>query len=373
MQAQRPEGFDLIRLSGVEAGAGRQAGRRPLLLSRGLYRQKTFDLSRLRAADRMQSLRLQVLAWAPFDGAAYLVGLDGPSALVFAWDARALKALLESAQADTARAVVPEGLHRATLQEGIRLHACLDGYEAQAWRAGRLMDSRWWPQVPEAASWATFTRAQGLAAPGTVAPDLLATPWTRRPWTTTVSLERLGQMGPRWEYWLGLGALCTLAAWGGHEGHRWYAAQQLLQQARAQAGELAERAAPQMKARDEALVLADRANRLAQALTAPAPLEVLEQLALGLPARGVTLQELVLEGRNLRISLLLGPEVQRAAVVQQLRASGYFAEVVEARDQAAGGAVTFELKLGDSAAALKPNAAASSPVPAPPMSGSAAK
>lgn len=59
--------------------------------------------------------------------------------------------------------VVPETLARKAGANGLRLVACIDGFEGEYWQSGELIASRWWPRQPDAASWAVFVRGARVA------------------------------------------------------------------------------------------------------------------------------------------------------------------------------------------------------------------
>lgn len=354
----RAEAFDRITLAGprpAEAPASRSA---PILLSRALYRARSFDLRGLRGADRRDALQLQLAAWAPFDSPAYRVGLRGERVLAFAWDEVSVNAGLAEAGWDPSRPLEPEGLYRPALAEGVRLCPCLDGYEAQAWRAGLLVASQWWADTAPEAELRAFLRSH--AGPGTTPTELPATSdpgWRKRPWLRVTHPEKAGESawaGLRLAY---LGTACLLALWAGMEARAWVVASQKVAALQTQEADLLERLKPMLADRDQAEQVAAKANRLTLALSGHPPLVVLEQVVAGLPAQGVQLQELNLEGRRLRLVLNLAPDVSRAAIVRQLQASGFFSEVTEARGVTAS-SVVFEMALPSPGASTAPTASA---------------
>jgi hypothetical protein len=54
------------------------------------------------------------------------------------------------------------------------------GFEARAWRDGRLEASRWWPAIPDSRAWQEFLRGAGLDADGDV-PEPQPAPILARP------------------------------------------------------------------------------------------------------------------------------------------------------------------------------------------------
>ncbi len=69
--------------------------------------------------------------------------------------------------------------------DGLRLAACLNGFEGQCWRNGRIVGSRWWREAPSDSDWRIFAEALGVVsehAPAVVTPGALARPWRRNDW-----------------------------------------------------------------------------------------------------------------------------------------------------------------------------------------------
>lgn len=347
-QSTNPEEFDRIVRSGYLASNGRA---RALLLSRALYRTRLFSLATVPRADRVGAIRHLLEAWAPFDDAGYCVGWLGDQALAFAWDRRLLADSLSAAGIAPDRLVVPEGLHRAALQDGVRLHACLEGYEAQAWSGGRLRDSQWWSSWPNEMQWQAFLRVAGMpgeSADGEVigpASVDAQTPWVVRRWLDCVPSGQLTRTGADWERWLILGVGCCLAGFAGAQLHLAYAGHRQLREAQAEQASLQARMQPVAALRSDALAAAARANGLAAALTGPQPIEVMKHLVESLPTTGVTMQDFLLQGDQLRVSLKLAPEIQRSAVIKQLQSGGWFADVNESREALVPTAVTFTMRL----------------------------
>lgn len=351
-----PESFERITLAGrTGASGGRwRIGVRPLLLSRALYRTRVIDLSGMRARDRQAALSLQLAAWAPFDSPGYCVGLVGTRALAFAWDAARIQALLGPPEGTSAQAegptLWPEDLLRPPLVEGLRLHACLDGFEAQAWQGGLPLESRWWPSLPDEAQWRAFLHGRVASAYADAPPRDAGTPWRSRPWLRAVPPEALNRQGSGWERlaWGGLAAVLAVAA--GMRGHEHQQVHAERDAAVAQREQGRTDVAPLLAQRDQVLRDQARLDRLAVATTGVPVIEMLGSLSQGLPAKGVLLRDLKLEGPSIRLALGIAPEVPRSEVVQSLQASGRFAGVRELREPGPGGSVVFEMSYARQAA-----------------------
>lgn len=322
---------------------------RALLLSRAWFRGRVFDLSAVPAAQRRAALRAQLLAWAPFDDTDFLVALQGLHATAYAWDRQRVRERLDDLGLGAARRVAlwPETLwQRVPAGDGVRCLALEEGVEAQAWSGGRLVATRWWPQAPTAAAWSAWARAlsDGLQppaeAPMAQAPDWLAAPaagWLtlddlRSSWTP---MQRL-IVGSIAVAFTGLGAAQLrdgVGAWS--EGMR-------LQDALAQQKKAL---GPVVTARDQALTRAAQGQQLAAALDGVQPLRVLQHLADRLSPHAVTLREFELAGDRLVITVEPSTGTQRAALVRDLQAGGWFDDVAQSRAGDARGGWMFEMRL----------------------------
>jgi hypothetical protein len=342
---ESPEGFDRLTLRGPIAGA-RGIARAPIVLSRALYRVRLFDLSAVRPVERLQALRLQLAAWSPFENAEYLVGMHGSEALVFGWDQEPIaRSLGAQGWAAGGRQLCPETLLRVPVSSGLRVQACLDGWEGQVWKGGLLMHSQWWPVRPDEGDWRSFLRTRVAQEWRDQAAPSQPVPWTSRPWLSCRSPDELDLRSKGPERTIGWAVVCGLAIAAGFQFHgltRAYAAWSSAQDER---DALKQQAAAGLELRAKALDLASRANMVGQALRGVEPLEVMAQLAAALPDKGVTVQQLTVDPSQVRVVLQLAADLPRSVIVRQIQAGGYFLDVRESRDVLPAGAVAFEFRL----------------------------
>ena len=105
-------------------------------VARALCRFRWVPYDAVPAAERRAYVRLQLLAWSPFDDSGYAVvnGRDG--VMAFAWDQRAFEQRAQAAglPAQPAR-TLPETLLLPAHDEGVVLQACVPGVEGQVWRS----------------------------------------------------------------------------------------------------------------------------------------------------------------------------------------------------------------------------------------------
>ncbi len=108
-------------------------------------------------------LRVQVRRWAPFAHVKYVAQWAGNKASVYAWNDDEIRSNIVEAGLNERRcSVFPETFMREPQQNGVRLVAALDGFEAQVWQQGLLAFSRWWPKAPSQIEWDMFLRSAGL-------------------------------------------------------------------------------------------------------------------------------------------------------------------------------------------------------------------
>lgn len=340
-----PDSFARLTLSGKSAPAQRRwgFGTPPVLISRALYRTRVIDLTGVRVRDRQDALSLQLEAWAPFDSAAYVVGLIGSHALAFAWDRVAVAARLEDPSRPEEPVLWPEELLRPPLREGVRLHACLEGFEAQAWKDGVPQQSRWWPGFPDEAQWRAFLHGRIASQHADVPLRDAGTPWRARPWLRVVPPQALGQQGRGWERLLWGGVAGVLAVAAGVRGHEHVVTQAARDAAAAERERWMAESGPALKIREQVLRDQTSLERIGRALDGVRVFDLLSRLEQSLPPKGVLLRDLRVEGSTIRVSLAIAADMPRSEIVQSLQTMGRFVDVRELREPGVGGSVTFEM------------------------------
>lgn len=306
------------------------------MLARSVLRYRLFSLAAVPPAERRGALLAQLAAWQAFPDSVYLVDLLGDQAQVFAADRQQLAphGLIDLP-------LWPESLLHEPAADGVRLLQSLEGFEAQAWRSGVLVASRWWSALPDLQEWQAFARQARVAAQQRPEPQALS--WLK-PARQPVRAEQLGQGSAGQQKLLVLAVALVLLAFASMTARDAWDARQRLQTASAELQRIKEGSAPLLAAREKALALADRSAALSRQLAAPQPLELFEQLGLLLP-KGSVVKELDLQGRNLKLALELPPEVSRANVVQALESGAWLTQVSEVKDGMPRSWVSFEMRL----------------------------
>lgn len=334
------------------------------VLARGLCRWRSLSLEGLPARDRVGRLRVEAMSWQPFARSAHALLLQGDRAQLFAWDAEALEQRLgEQAGRWPLRQVLPESLLHAPLNDGLRLLALHEGVEAQYWRSGQLLASRWWPALPSVAEWRDFVRGAGLSA-DTSRPEAepIRLDWSAwRAWGNWVRPEtRRGEA--RNLYHLASAGLVLLTGLGALDlGQQAWQEHQRGERLRAEQAALRERLQPLADARREAVTIDTRLQGAASWLDRPDPLQMLAHLAQRLPDDGSRLREFDWRDGQLHLTLQPAPQTPRALYVQRLEEGGWFEQVRElSRDAERGGGLNLVTRLRASAAPLATAAQAAS-------------
>lgn len=290
-------------------------------MSRALLRYRRVDLRSVAPTDRLSALRTELLAWQPFVEPRFLIDWHEGIAQVFALDAQRLPS-------DVPSRLWPESLLQAPV-EGLQLWQGLDGVEAQLWREGGLQQSRWWPHAPSLADWQAFAR-HGREPLPTEVPPAQPRPWMH-PSREPLSLETLERRRRGGERWLWHGLLMLGLFFIGASGRELWAAYEQRGLARDTLRAQREQASPQLRAREQALALADETHALLKPLQLPNTLGLLEHLSQHLP-KGVVLRELDLDGLRLRMAVELPTSVARGALVEALEAGEWLHKVSEQRE-----------------------------------------
>lgn len=304
------------------------------MLARSVSRYRFFDLSAVPAAEQLAALRGQLAAWQPVEQPRYWVQWLAGRACVHAVPAELLADL-------PARATVwPESCLNAPLPDGLRLVACVEGFEGQSWRDGLLRTSQWWPAVPGGEDWIAFVRASGAAPLPCPEPQ---TPEWAAPRLRVQPLERLSQAVLAPARTLVGACLLVLLGLTAYTAHAGWAAYQAAAAAAQELADLRAQAQPVTRARDRATAVLATLEATAKPLWAPQPLEVLEHLARQLP-KEVLLKEFDLQGLEVRVLLEAPAELARSQLLAALESGEWFSRVTEQAGARGGIALQFQLR-----------------------------
>lgn len=189
IQTFRSPQASLLASDGALAPLAEAAPRLPLsrplvVVSRAACRFQRLDgIAPGRFGRAARAARLAAEAGAPFARPGVRLVSDDRGYAAWVWDQAAVDAATRPLHGERPVDVAPEAaLHPAMDGDGWRQLKVFEGYEAQAWRGGRLAASYFRPTRFDAAAWREFTRATGGAdAPATPPPPFEpAPPWRTR-------------------------------------------------------------------------------------------------------------------------------------------------------------------------------------------------
>jgi hypothetical protein len=178
--------FFLQRRDGAERPPSWR-GRRYWIVARSLCAFRVFRLPDPERGNLKDFAALKVREWAPYEEFGFQLDLSREAARVWVWDAARVRGAMLALGVKPGRvAVLPETALQERPGDGLRLLACLEGFEGQYWRGGELKASRWWAATPSPVQWLDFQRAAGVAAPSHGDPPAPEQPaWRSRPWVNS--------------------------------------------------------------------------------------------------------------------------------------------------------------------------------------------
>lgn len=357
---------------GVRAGEG---GGQVQCVARALCRFQWVAYDAVPPAERRAFVRLQMVAWSPFDVSGYAVARGRDGAMVFAWDQRAFeeRALAAGLPTQPSR-TLPESLVLPAHDEGVVLQVCSAGVEGQVWRGRQLVASRWWPEAPDVTAWLNFQRGAGVPPTArlpqlpvldlSAAPHLLDEPWA--PVLTLSAMMERTRMRLHALVATLLAGLLLPTLWLLHA--NWALAQDVnaLETEKLQ---LSAEAQPVLTARSQALAALASLDTLMAAVDHPDALSLLGHVGARLPADGSRIRNLEMDGRRIRLVLAVPAGAPRITYVRALEAGGWLQDVREDTQDATPGTVALsaEIRGNSPPSAAEAGASAVSIPSAPPM------
>lgn len=299
------------------------------VLARALCHFKRVDLSQVPLRARAQALSLQLAQFSPYPATGHHAVWQNGRALVWYWDQAAVeRSMVEAGLAPQRVGLLPESVLYAPGTSGLRLIRNLQGVEAQCWQDDRLLQSRWWKEVPGAAEWLAFQRDIGLA--GESRPPDPPTPLQLDLHHAPQLSSSDGGAAAGWRDERALYALLALAlfiptAWIGAKLIKSELAQRAVL---ASTAEPERRALPQLDAREQALRAAARCQALSELDPYPGQLELMARVASALPKGATYLKEWDFRDGKLKIVLVIqNSALSSSGLVDALQKAGGFENV----------------------------------------------
>ena len=314
------------------------------IVGRGLCLYRHENFAHVPPKRRADALRLQLPVWSPFAATGHHCVWAGAEAMVWLWDAEAVRpeavanASFEAQHAVAAR-VCPETVFHPRQGDGAYAVQCAEGWELQCWRDAALVDSFWSPEAPDAERRAWFLQRHGFAADLAVAtpPAELAA----EPWASPVS-ARDWLAAREWPLAVAVTAIVLAAAlW--QEARLWKvraAASAIEAEFAARQDELG----PVLAARAELNQLRRRATAMRGILAEPSQARVMGVLDAALPSATARFRRWRYQQGELSV-LVEDAELDPVAYVQALEPHFASVEVGASRPAQRGGEETIEITL----------------------------
>lgn len=317
------------------------------MLARSLCLYARFSVPKeLAPARREAALRLKILEWSPHASPGLMIDWDDAEAGVWIWDQAKVEAAVLSQGLDPKRVtVLPETALALPGSEGARISAGLEGLEGQAWRAGRLVASRWWPALPTPEEWRRFQRAAALA-PGVqsaVPPEPEPPVWGDAPWPRT-RRRWLAVVNEAGRTRLALAALIVLALPLIYEAAALARLELKTASAEATLADLRRKADPVMRARLQAEAAIECVRALLRLDPYPDPLALLAKVGGQLPPNGTALGDWSFQNGELRFTVTHQNPLDSSHYVRLFEALHIF-ERVRAEPQGDGKTLVIQARL----------------------------
>ncbi len=157
-------------------------GANSAVISRSLCLYKCFALQNIPLKERNDVLRLKAMQWSPYKDYRTYVIWHEEQVQVWLWKQKTNQQTHQVYTVETAHYPIPE-------QNGIRILRCIEGFEAQYWQKGVLLNSHWWITEPSENTWLKFQRVVGQQPTGKI-PTITSLNMELKTWKKGGSLEQ---------------------------------------------------------------------------------------------------------------------------------------------------------------------------------------
>lgn len=308
------------------------------IVGRGLclYRYEAF--AHVPRSKRRAALELKVPVWSPFRNTGFHAVWAGSAAMIWFWDADAVRRRMAGDPQDRERAdrvrVVPETVFHPRKSDGLHLQACREGFELQHWHADVLLDAFWFAERPDEnqIDWFLARRGTETAAPDQEVPQTPASAFDSEPWAARVPPGEWLEANESALVAVCLLALVTAALW---QEVRFRKTVHLTSSATAAFARIQDEIAPLLQARNE-LVRLRRTNLALSALLAtPSQAQLMGEVDRALPSASAEFHEWRYQRGELTI-LVEDADPDPISYVRALEAHPLFSQVRAEQARKAG-------------------------------------
>ena len=257
-----------------------------------MYRYEEF--AHVPRAKRRAALELKVPVWSPFRKTGFHAVWAESAAMVWFWDAEAVRSRTSGDVEDPERAdpvrIVPETVFYPRKSDGVHLQTCREGFELQHWRANVLLDAFWFAERPDEhrIDWFFARRGIETSAPDLKVPQTPASTFDPEPWAARV---RPGEWLEANESALVAACLLALAMAALWQEVRFRKTTHVTSSATAAFARIQDEIDPLLQARNELVRLRRTNHALSALLAAPSQAHLMGEVDRALPSASASFHE----------------------------------------------------------------------------------
>lgn len=236
--------------------------------------------------------------------------------------------------------LAPESVCFPRIRDGAVIYRGIEGVEAQLWHNGLLLDSAWWPEMIDAATWQAWRPTSAASSVGSAMPAAwpealpaisplsehlgLSAPWASNllgeKWWHNFKRIRVGIL------YAGLAGL--LLGLAGFWGAQWLTLQQMQSSAEKEIASLSAQVEPVSAARERALEYLQWSNQISRLSSQIDVNDTIKMLQPVLQLQEAALREFEYADGEMRLVLVpINTELNIAALTQQLESLPMFANI----------------------------------------------
>ena len=314
-------------------------------MGRGLCLYRYEDFAHVPRAKRRPALELKLPVWSPFQQTGFHCVWAGSAAMIWFWDADAVRDESSDGPADRERPerVLPETVFYPRKSDGVSVQACHEGFELQHWHADALLDAFWCAERPDDGQIDWFLARRGLPASAAAldVPLSSAATFEPDPWASHVTPGAWLVANESALVVAGVLALALVAVW---QEVRIRKMQHLTQTAEATFARIQDEIDPLVRARNELVRLRRRNLALAALSARPSQAYLMGEVDRTLPSPAATFHEWRYQRGELSI-VIEDEDPDPIAYVRALEAHSLF-DQVKAEHARKAGRLKISMRVG---------------------------